>query len=130
MEKIPPNLNKALAASPKAKATWVSLTPIGRRDFISWIEGAKKEETRKRRVEVAISKLLSGERRPCCYAVVPMNLYRALGEDLKAKATWKTLTPDERRDFSAWVEEGKDQEDKNDRVEEVCEMLVAGKKRP
>ena len=30
--------------------------------------------------------LVSGKRRPCCYAIVPMNLYKALAANPKAKA--------------------------------------------
>jgi hypothetical protein len=39
--RVPTDLRKALAAAPKAKAQWKDLTPIARRDFISWIDSAK-----------------------------------------------------------------------------------------
>lgn len=107
MNKIPTALNKALGANPKAKTQWESLTPIARRDFVSWINSAKQEETKLRRIEVACSKLSAGKRRPCCYALVPMNLYKALGNNPKAKFHWKSITPDERRDFIQWIDEGK-----------------------
>ena len=35
--KVPTDLRQALAAAPMAKAKWSDLTPIARRDFISWI---------------------------------------------------------------------------------------------
>src|SRR3989344_4420148 len=92
--KAPTDLRKSLVATPKVEALWKDLTPIARRDFISWIESAKQLETRKRRIEVACSKLLAGKRRPCCYAIVPMNLYKTLGVNKKAKTTWSGLTPD------------------------------------
>jgi uncharacterized protein YdeI (YjbR/CyaY-like superfamily) len=47
--KVPTDFCKALGVNQKAKNQWDSLTPIGRRDFISWIESAKQLETRKRR---------------------------------------------------------------------------------
>ncbi len=130
MEKVPADLKKALSAKPSVEAKWKDLTPIGRRDFITWIEGAKQPKTRKRRIEVTRSKLLSGQRRPCCYAVVPMNLYKALGTSPKAKATWKTLTPDARRDFVAWIDEAKDSDTKGLRIDKTCVLLAAGKRRP
>ena len=51
--KLPADLRKVLAASARAKAQWEVLTPIARRDFVTWIESAKRLETRKRRIEVA-----------------------------------------------------------------------------
>jgi uncharacterized protein YdeI (YjbR/CyaY-like superfamily) len=128
--KVPADLRKVLAADPKAKAQWMDLTPIARRDFISWIESAKQPETRLRRLESVPSRLASGKRRPCCYAIVPMNLYRALGTDSKAKAVWGDLGPNERRDFTDWIESAKDSETRKRRVEQACAMLAAGKRRP
>ena len=61
---LPVDLRKALAAAPVAKAQWRDLTPIARRDFISWIDSAKQPETRRRRIEKACSMLAVGKRRP------------------------------------------------------------------
>lgn len=74
--------------------------------------------------------LASGKRRPCCYAVVPMNLYKALGANAKAKATWSTLTPTERRDFVAWVETAKQSEERARRTDKACQLLALGKRCP
>lgn len=128
--KIPSDLRKALAVNPAVQTLWKDLTPIARRDFITWIEGAKQLETRARRIAVTCSKLASGKRRPCCYAIVPMNFYKALGGTPKAKATWSTLTPDERRDFVSWVEEPKDKEARGLRIEKACLKLTDGKRKP
>src|SRR6266404_5799664 len=57
------NLYTALAATPMAKAQWSDLTPIERRDFISWMDSAKQPETRRRRIEKACSMLATGKRR-------------------------------------------------------------------
>jgi hypothetical protein len=65
--KVPSNLRAALKASPGALATWDDITPVARRDWILWIESAKKAETRARRVDVACDKLASGQRRACCF---------------------------------------------------------------
>src|SRR5207247_5345989 len=66
---------KALAAPPPASTQWRDLTPIARRDFISWIDSAKQPETRRRRIERACSMLAAGKRRPCCYSIVSLDLH-------------------------------------------------------
>ena len=58
------NLYTALAANPMAKAQWSDLTPIERRDFISWMDSAKQPEKHKRRIEKACVMLAAGKRRP------------------------------------------------------------------
>lgn len=130
MEKIPADFREALATNSKASEKWKGLTPIARRDFITWIESAKQLKTRERRIKVACSKLVAGKRRPCCYAIVPMNLYKALGMIPKAKATWKELTPDERRDFVDWIDSPKEREARTERINKTTMMLSAGKRHP
>src|SRR5437870_13375400 len=100
--RVPTDLRKALAAAPMANAQWRDLTPIARRDFMSWIDSAKQLETRKRRIEKACSMLAAGKRRPCCYSIVSFDLYTALNANPRAKAQWSKLTPIERRDLISW----------------------------
>jgi len=64
---LPQDLKKALATDPQARALWMEITTMARWDWIRWIRGTKDRETRSRRVEVALSKLKAGERRPCCF---------------------------------------------------------------
>lgn len=127
---VPEDLRSALAANCAAEAAWHDLTAISRRDFISWINEAKQPQTRARRIERCCENLLKGKRRPCCYAVVPMDLYKALGERPEAKAKWSGLSADEKRDFSDWVESAEDKPTRKARVEESCALLVAGKRAP
>jgi uncharacterized protein YdeI (YjbR/CyaY-like superfamily) len=47
-----------------AKAQWSDLTPMERRDFISWMDSAKEPEVHKRRIEKACVMLAAGKRRP------------------------------------------------------------------
>ena len=65
--RVPPDLRKALAAAPKARALWVDITPIARTDWIHWITSAKQPETRARRVANACAMLAAGKRRVCCF---------------------------------------------------------------
>ena len=128
--KVPADLRKVFAAAPKAKAQWDDLTPLARQDFIMWIDSAKQSETRKRRIKSVPSRLASGKRRPCCFAIVPMNLHKALASTPKAKAQWSKLTSLERRDFASWVDSAKDSETRRKRVEKTCLMLAAGRRHP
>ena len=128
--KAPTDIVKVIRTSSKVQMLWDSLTPLARRDFISWVESAKQVETRKRRALSIPSRLLSGKRRPCCYALVPMNLYKALGASPKAKATWGSLTPNERRDFVSWVEKATESEARGLQIMKACQMLAKGKRRP
>lgn len=124
------DLQESLAANPLVQVAWNNLTEIGRRDFLSWIESAKQAETRVRRIRIACENIAAGKRRPCCYAVVPMDFYKALGENPSAKAHWSTLSPNERRDLTDWIEAEKDKDARKVRVQEACEALAAGKIRP
>jgi len=65
--KVPADFQKAIVGSPKVLELWETITPLARNEWICWVEEAKKDETRKRRVQVGISKMSSGMRRPCCW---------------------------------------------------------------
>lgn len=64
---VPADLKKALMAAPKASDLWVDITPNARWDWIRWIRAVKTPETRKKHIEIALSKLNKGMRRPCCF---------------------------------------------------------------
>jgi hypothetical protein len=65
--RVPEDLQTALAATPQVRSLWLDITPMARWDWIRWIGATSQSETRKRRIEVAFSKLKAGERRPCCF---------------------------------------------------------------
>jgi hypothetical protein len=64
---VPADLKRALAVDPKANALWTMITPMARWDWLRWIRSTNNLVTRQRRIEVALSKLKGGERRPCCF---------------------------------------------------------------
>ncbi len=65
---VPQDLEAALAAAPqKIQHLWGDITPIARWEWVRWVNATKNPDTRKRRVEVSISKMNSGKRRPCCF---------------------------------------------------------------
>lgn len=69
--KLPPDLRKALAADAAASELWRAITPLARNEWICWVTSAKKDETRKRRIEVGLDKMRGGMRRPCCWPGCP-----------------------------------------------------------
>jgi Domain of unknown function (DUF1905)/Bacteriocin-protection, YdeI or OmpD-Associated len=65
---VPRDLETALAAAPqKIRDMWNDITPMARWEWVRWVNATKNPETRTRRVEVSISKMKSGKRRPCCF---------------------------------------------------------------
>ncbi len=67
VHEIPPDLRAALVANEVALALWNDNTPLGRNEFICWVEDAKKMETRERRIRRTQEELEEGKRRPCCW---------------------------------------------------------------
>ena len=63
-----PDLKDALRADPEVLGLWAGLTPLGRNEFICWVEDAKQPATRQRRIERTCEELLEGKKRPCCWA--------------------------------------------------------------
>jgi hypothetical protein len=62
------DLQAALRGDPEALGLWEGLTPLGRNEFICWVEDAKQAATRARRIARTIEELLEGKKRPCCWA--------------------------------------------------------------
>jgi hypothetical protein len=67
-----PNVSRDLAtalagAPPKIQGLWSEITPMARWEWVRWVNATKDPDTRERRVDVSISKLQSGKRRPCCF---------------------------------------------------------------
>jgi hypothetical protein len=65
---VPPDLAAALAAAPQdIRDLWNETTPMARWEWVRWVNATKNPDTRSRRVDVSISKMKSGKRRPCCF---------------------------------------------------------------
>lgn len=65
---LPADLSAALAsAPPKITDIWNDITPMARWEWVRWVNATANPVTRRRRVEVTISKINNGKRRPCCF---------------------------------------------------------------
>ena len=65
---VPHDFAAALAVAPqKIQDLWNQITPMARWEWVRWVNATNNPDTRRRRVDVSISKMKSGKRRPCCF---------------------------------------------------------------
>jgi uncharacterized protein YdeI (YjbR/CyaY-like superfamily) len=67
VHELPSDLGQELVANATALEAWRDITPLARNEFICWVEDAKKEATRERRIRRTREELEEGMRRPCCW---------------------------------------------------------------
>jgi uncharacterized protein YdeI (YjbR/CyaY-like superfamily) len=60
---VPDDLTAALAADPKAQSAFGALSYTHRKEFVRWVEEAKKEETRAQRVGKTVEMIRAGRTR-------------------------------------------------------------------
>lgn len=61
--KAPADLAAALKRSAAARATWEKFSPSHRREYVEWLEEAKRPETRARRLATTLEQLAEGKSR-------------------------------------------------------------------
>ncbi|MDP5148733.1 YdeI/OmpD-associated family protein [Rheinheimera baltica] len=66
VHELPGDLAKALVEK-ELVSSWEALSAIGRNEFICWIEDAKQQKSRIKRIVRATENLLEGKKRPCCW---------------------------------------------------------------
>jgi Bacteriocin-protection, YdeI or OmpD-Associated/Domain of unknown function (DUF1905) len=59
---VPPDFQALLNANPAAKQTFTTFSYSNQRDYVLWIEDAKRPETRQRRMAKAVDLLSAGKR--------------------------------------------------------------------
>ena len=67
VHELPADLSAGLSGSDDALAAWLDITPLARNEFICWVEDAKQQATRERRIRRTREELEEGMRRPCCW---------------------------------------------------------------
>jgi uncharacterized protein YdeI (YjbR/CyaY-like superfamily) len=60
---IPASLASAFASDPAAKVAFEALAPSHRKEFVRWIDEAKRDETMRSRVELTLQMLREGRTR-------------------------------------------------------------------
>ena len=59
--KVPPDLKRALGRNPRARSAFDAFPPSHRREYVEWIEEAKRPETRARRIATAVEWIAEGK---------------------------------------------------------------------
>lgn len=67
----PTDIRGSLLTHPAARAAWEDITPLARNEWICWVISAKKDDTRRKRIERLCEDLSAGKRRPCCWPGCP-----------------------------------------------------------
>lgn len=67
VHELPEDLRAALTADATVLELWQDITPLARNEFICWVEDAKQQQTRERRIRRTREELEEGKRRPCCW---------------------------------------------------------------
>jgi len=71
VHRLPNDLRKTLLADENTLELWENITPLARNEWICWVEDAKREDTRLKRINRVSSDLKAGKRRPCCWPGCP-----------------------------------------------------------
>ena len=61
---LPIELDKMFSHNEEAREFFTSLSIINQKEYLSWIQGAKKEETKQKRLEATLEKLMAGKNNP------------------------------------------------------------------
>jgi uncharacterized protein YdeI (YjbR/CyaY-like superfamily) len=122
---IPRFVKQALMADGKAWENFRNLAPSHRRAYIQWIMEAKKEETRKRRLQEAVSRL---EQRKGDPDDIPGFIKQALMVNAKAWENFRNLAPSYRRHYIGWIMHAAKEETRERRLREAVALLEQNKK--
>ncbi len=62
---VPPaELEKIFTAHKKVREVFQNLSQVNQKEYVEWIEGAKRKDTKTRRLEATVEKLLAGKKSP------------------------------------------------------------------
>jgi uncharacterized protein YdeI (YjbR/CyaY-like superfamily) len=122
---IPGFVKQALRANAKAWDNFRNLAPSHRRGYIAWIMDAKKEETRKRRLREAVSRL---EHRTGDLDDIPGFVKQALMANAKAWENFRNLAPSYRRHYLGWIMHAAKEETRGRRLQEAVSLLERNKR--
>jgi len=122
---IPRFVKQALMANAKAWENFRNRAPSHRRQYIQWIMDAKKEDTRKRRLQEAVSRLEQSKADP---DDIPGFFKQALLANAKAWENFRKLAPSYRRHYIGWIMHAAKEETRARRLREAVSLLEQNKK--
>ena len=71
VHRLPNDLRQTLLTDEDTLELWEDITPLARNEWICWVEDAKREDTRLKRINRVSSDLKAGKRSPCCWPGCP-----------------------------------------------------------
>lgn len=84
VHKLPEDMRKTISADKKMTATWESISPLARNEWICWTITCAKPETRAKHIVVMKDKMHKGERRPCCWVGCIHRTDKAISPSVRA----------------------------------------------
>lgn len=118
--KLPPYIEKQLKADAAAWTRFKQLAPSRRRAYAVWIDSAKREETKSRRLREAIRLLTASK--------LPPYIEKELRASPRAWAYFERLAPSYRQAYVGWIDSAKRRETKARRLREAVTLLASGRK--
>jgi hypothetical protein len=106
VHKLPADLREALIDNSPALVAWKDITPLARNEFICWVEDAKQEKTRERRIRRTQEELEEGMRRPCCWPGCKHRQVTAEFRPLSISRRYRLLSRRDRAEESTWTDIG------------------------
>ncbi len=69
--RMTPDIKAVLKKNKDVAATWETLTPLAKNEWICWVTIVKKKETREEHLVRLCEDIRRGKRRPCCWPGCP-----------------------------------------------------------
>jgi uncharacterized protein YdeI (YjbR/CyaY-like superfamily) len=124
-EDIPRFVKQALTASAKAWENFRNLASSRRRQYVHWIMEPKKEETRERRLQDAVSRLEQDHGDP---EDIPAFIRQALTANGMAWDNFRNLAPSCRQQYIGWIMHAVKEDTRERRLREAVSLLEQNKK--
>lgn len=69
--KTPKDIQTILKSDQELLSAWKKLTPLAQNEWICWTMSVKREDTRKKHVQILADSIGKGKKRPCCWPGCP-----------------------------------------------------------
>lgn len=122
---IPQYVKQAFMENAKAWENFQNLPPSRRKHYVQWVMDARKEETRKRRLQEAVSRLNQRKGEP---DDIPGFVRQALITNAKAWENFRNLAPSYRAHYLGWIMHAAKEETRERRLQEAVTLLEQNKK--
>ena len=124
---IPAYIEKQFKTNAHAWQYFERLAPSYREGYIRWIDSAKRQETKQKRLLEAIRRLAAAKRLTPA-SEIPSYIEKQLKTNARAWQYFEQLAPSYQRAYIRWIESAQRRETKEKHLLEAIRQLAAGKK--